>query len=88
MRRLGCHAIDRRDEQAIHPPRQQAAEAGFLPLRDVQGVREQDIVAQLVGPLLDGQDHAGEDRIGHGGDDQAEELGLRVRKPWAVESGT
>ena len=51
------------------------AQADFLALGFVVGVRQQDVVAQFVGALLDGKDDARVNLVGGGGDDQAEEFG-------------
>ena len=73
--RLGLKAIDGRDEQAVHPAREHPAQAGILAFRLVQGVGEEQIVAEFVGAFLNGINNSRVNRVGRRRDDEAEELG-------------
>ena len=71
---LRVHAIYRRDEQTVHAARQEPPDAGFLAFRQVLGVGEQEVVAQFVRPLFEGEKHPRENRVGDGRDGDAEQL--------------
>ena len=70
--RLGLEAINGRDEQSVHAARQQAAQAGVLAFGLVVGVAEEQVVAELVGALLDGEHDARVNGIRRGRNDEAE----------------
>ena len=69
------HPIDGKYKKPVHPPRQQPPNAGLFAFGHIEIVREDQIVAQFVRPLLEGDDGAGHDGIGHGGKDHAEQFG-------------
>src|SRR5579864_6219337 len=54
---FAANPIDRRDKQAIDAPGKEPANASLLALGKIQGVRQDDIIAQVVGALLNGEDN-------------------------------
>ena len=52
------HAIDRRDEETVHPAGHEATHDRVLPIGFAQGMGQQQIEPPLVGLILQGQEHA------------------------------
>jgi hypothetical protein len=69
----GRQTVNGKDQQPVHAPGYQPADAGFLALWIVECVGQDQIVAPFVRAFFDGRNRAGEDGVGDGGQDQTEQ---------------
>ena len=53
-----AHAVGRTEQQPFDAAGQKTLNAGLLAFRGIERVGQQDIITQLIGPLLDGQHDA------------------------------
>ena len=67
--------VNRRNDNAVHPAGEEAADDRFFAIGIVQGVGKDNPITEFVRFFFNGQNGPGKNRIGDGGDDEPNQVG-------------